>query len=390
MENGRNLLENIYALYVVSSYIVDADGEIMEQYGDYALEDAVALDKSLLERIRNSCRERRTAWVFWEKPKFFYCAFKIEDHLLICGPMCIAFLTEKEKLQYRKKHGIQAEGYSIPKVEKRKICSTLNLIRIMDGDLDCNWDEDGKLDEEQNEKEIHDYRYRKFHSSQEHVSYEIEKKWMEAVKTGNWEMVDKISLTTSPYDVGILAEDEQKQIESNTVVMITLLTRAAIEGGVDSVKAYENSDLLLQKLGKCRTVQQCNKVGEEAVGLFIGLVQNKQKVTSYDYVEQCKNYVSAHFQENIKVHTIAERIGLDESYLGRLFKESESITIKKYIQQEKMKIAANMLKYSDASIAEISDYLSFHSKSYFGKVFSETFHMTPYHYRKTYKSVNFK
>lgn len=109
MENGRNLLENIYALYVVSSYIVDADGEIMEQYGDYALEDAVALDKSLLERIRNSCRERRTAWVFWEKPKFFYCAFKIEDHLLICGPMCIAFLTEKEKLQYRKKHGIQAE-----------------------------------------------------------------------------------------------------------------------------------------------------------------------------------------------------------------------------------------------------------------------------------------
>lgn len=55
-----------------------------------------------------------------------------------------------------------------------------------------------------------------------------------------------------------------------------------------------------------------------------------------------------------------------------------------------MKIAANMLKYSDASIAEISDYLSFHSKSYFGKVFSETFHMTPYHYRKTYKSVNFK
>lgn len=384
------MLKNIYSLYGVSTYIANSDGEILEQYGDIVMEDSVAFDKSLLARLLNVCQDVGTACIFLEGPKVFYCVFKTEEWLFVCGPMCTAFLTEKEKAQYQKKHGICIEGYSIPKVEKTKICSVLNLIRIMGGNISCKWDEKGESEKREKEMEVYDYRYRKFQSDQKHVSYEIEKKWIDAVKTGNWEMMNKISLSNSLYDVGIMADDEYKQAEYTVVVTVALLTRAAIEEGIDPVKAYEVSDLYLQKIEKSKTVQQLYSISEEATFSFSSLIQDGKRTVFYGYVQQCKNYVSAHYQENIKVNTIAEHIGLDASYLGRIFKESEGITIKEYIRQEKMKVAANMLKYSDVSIAQISDYLSYHSKSYFGELFLKTFQMTPHNYRKTYKSVNFR
>ena len=87
----------------------------------------------------------------------------------------------------------------------------------------------------------------------------------------------------------------------------------------------------------------------------------------------------------ITVEKIADALEISPSYLARVFKEEEGISVKKYLLTERLKISCNLLRNSDASIAEISDYLNFHSQSYYTEKFKQQYAMTPTQYRKQYK-----
>ena len=54
-----------------------------------------------------------------------------------------------------------------------------------------------------------------------------------------------------------------------------------------------------------------------------------------------------------------------------------------------LKELKTLLKYSEASLTEISEYLCFSSQSHFGKVFKVHKNMTPKQYRDYYKSPEF-
>ena len=54
------------------------------------------------------------------------------------------------------------------------------------------------------------------------------------------------------------------------------------------------------------------------------------------------------------------------------------------IRKEKIRLAENMLRYSDYEVKEIANYLSFCSQSYFGNIFRKQTGMTPARYRKKY------
>ena len=57
----------------------------------------------------------------------------------------------------------------------------------------------------------------------------------------------------------------------------------------------------------------------------------------------------------------------------------------KYIMEIKLKEAANILRTSDTSIAEIAYSLGFSSQSHFSKCFADKYQKTPLQYRKGYK-----
>ena len=63
--------------------------------------------------------------------------------------------------------------------------------------------------------------------------------------------------------------------------------------------------------------------------------------------------------------------------------------IQDYILTFRVERAANLLKYSDATLSEISDYVCFNSQSHFGSVFKEYMKMTPGQYREKYKRKEF-
>ena len=163
-----------------------------------------------------------------------------------------------------------------------------------------------------------------------------------------------------------------------------------ILGGVNPSIAYALSELYLQRLEKCKNVQEILNLHQTMQLDFVMKVrQQKEKKRNEDYIEVCKDYISQRIHYPIKIKEIAEKLGMNHSYLSKKFKEKEGITIVQYSINVKLQAAANMLKYSESSIAEIADYFCFASQSRFGDQFKKKYGVTPMVYRKENKVIEF-
>ena len=80
---------------------------------------------------------------------------------------------------------------------------------------------------------------------------------------------------------------------------------------------------------------------------------------------------------------IKEHLGnhVSEEHLSRLFKKEMGITLTAYIADLRTKKAAELLKTSMLSVAEIAMYVGYPDSNYFVKVFKKRYGMTPSAYR---------
>lgn len=95
-------------------------------------------------------------------------------------------------------------------------------------------------------------------------------------------------------------------------------------------------------------------------------------------------FIEDHYPDKITVGDIAFHIGLDRTYLYRLFKQHMGCPPSKCLLNIRLEKAAEMLENRDLSIAEIGGAVGFHDTSHFYKVFSAKYGMPPRKYRETY------
>ena len=79
---------------------------------------------------------------------------------------------------------------------------------------------------------------------------------------------------------------------------------------------------------------------------------------------------------------LAEYVGLNPSYLSKLFSKETGMNVKAFVINEKVKTAENLLKNSDFSCLDISLALGFSSQSAFISTFKKYKGMTPKKYRE--------
>lgn len=240
---------------------------------------------------------------------------------------------------------------------------------------------------------VQQYMLERSENGDAHISYQDEQILLNHIRTGNLEdLQDSHSLgrASDLQRLGRMSDSLLKQLEYACCSFITLATRAAVEGGLDADTAYSISDIYLQRLAKCLTAAEILALLEEAKFGFARAVRSSRSAQSrISYLEQAKNYVATHLNREFDLETIAKEIGLNPSYLSRKFKEYEHMGIAEYTRRKRIQAAQNMLKYSDADISAIAQYLCFHSQSYFGVVFKEYTGLSPKKYREQEKVTDF-
>lgn len=224
----------------------------------------------------------------------------------------------------------------------------------------------------------------KFDNSEKNLSrlpMEREAALLNLVRQGKYHEIQISGFEELAQNLGTTAKNKKKHYEYYTVAGITLLCRAAIDGGMKPDDAYDLSDVLLQELERAKNIEEIYEIFQLSGVAFAKAVFYSKRQSSSYVIEQCKLYISNKIFTKIKIEDIAEYVGLNPKYVSRLFAKRERMTIHDYIQKEKIDIACNLLKHSDRSVSEIALYMGFQSQSNFGAVFRKWKYMTPTEYR---------
>lgn len=131
--------------------------------------------------------------------------------------------------------------------------------------------------------------------------------------------------------------------------------------------------------------------GYDVTGWFLlvmsGLVRAKLGRTEHGtpqerYIRRAKQYIEDNYPFEVTVERIAAHVGLERSYLYRLFREQVGCSPSRYLRQFRLERAAALLRESELPIAEIGLQVGFADLSHFYRAFSEKYKTSPKRFRE--------
>lgn len=233
-----------------------------------------------------------------------------------------------------------------------------------------------------------------------HHSYNEELLQYEYVRDGDMRSIEESKRLFRTGITGTLSKDPVISQKYLFVASTTLATRFCIEGGMDDQEAYNLSDLMIQQLDSCSSVNDINELQTIMITNFTKRMHeihhsntkvvantNSNKDSRFSKpIFECIDYIYYHLHSKITLKELATLVSLTPNYLAALFKKEKGMTIQDYIRSKRIEAAKNMLIYSDYSSTEIGEFLAFSSNSHFIKVFRTQTGLTP----KEYKNKNFR
>lgn len=221
-----------------------------------------------------------------------------------------------------------------------------------------------------------------------HRPLEAEYSFYNAVSSGDMEFIKKNIKEndfTNPEGMGTLSHNSLTNLRYHFIVTVALITRHCVEAGMELEQAYRLSDFYILKMDSLQTKKAIADLHDSMVLDFTGkmLLLTKNTIISKS-ITKCIEYIYNHIHDRITVEDLAEYTGLSPSYLSRLFKKELGIAVSDYIREKKIDKAQNLLKFSDFSLVEIANYLSFSSQSHFIQTFEKLVGMTPKKFRDRY------
>lgn len=369
----------------------DCETDEISCYGVLAEQsNPLILSEELRELLKNRIMNQKTPVIYQDENKVIFCGMREKmTKMLLLGPICIEDMSYVEIHRYCKAYQIENEQCP-PKLKLQNLLALFELLSYI------------KIEEKYEDEEILDANglIEKQEIGLEadvridiediyHHTYQEEVKTMDYIREGNLEeVVGAVELLAST--AGKLSENEIRNERNLGICSITLATRAAIEGGAVPAKAYKLSDLYINKIDQCKRMTEIFEYRKRSLYDFAKLVvEERAKRANSRYTEQCKEYIRKYYHQKIYISDIAKALGISESHLSRIFKKETGESIQEYSMHMRIERAENLLKYSEASLTEISEYLCFSSQSHFGKVFKVHKNMTPKQYRDYYKSPEF-
>ncbi len=182
---------------------------------------------------------------------------------------------------------------------------------------------------------------------------------------------------------GILSGSYIQQYKNTFIVTATVVSRAAIRGGMSIDDALSLSDAYIQKCELLHATEEIVNLQYRMVLDFtervarLRLGENRSKLT-----QDVANYVQKHMTEPISTDKMAASLFMSRPHLSTKFKAETGVTLTDYILSKKTEEAKRLLTDTDKAMIAISNYLGFSSQGHFARVFKKYAGVSPSEYRE--------
>lgn len=402
--NLKYICEQMVRILHSNITCISESGKIEFCYGDMTAQcNPLFTDEEFLAFIhKHEIKEYPELWS--ENDTILYAVISLETsdknkdeekyiRKIVIGPVCTEKRVRDSELYLVKQHHIKdTMGFRLSFCELKVFGSGILMLYYMitGKELTLNdlWQKNGiqETDIIEAKERVSSTIFERQEQELPHNPYDQELRELDSIRHGDVEMLNRSLSETYRGEVGQLAKNQIRQAKNIAICVIALASRAAISGGMIPEEAFSMVDGYIMKIEDMNNAVKIDAMMRQAEYEFAERVaeihKNQQK---NELIERTKNYIYQNLHSEIIIGEIGQKIGVNSSYLSDLFHRVEGMTIQQYIRKEKIRLAENMLRYSDYGVREIASYLSFCSQSYFGNIFRQQTGMTPAKYRKKYR-----
>lgn len=140
------------------------------------------------------------------------------------------------------------------------------------------------------------------------------------------------------------------------------------------------ADVVLNKLTEVVLIELIRSHLDRAEGdNFVAALFDKQ-------IGKALKLIHEHPEQSWTLDRLSEQVAMSRAVFAKRFKSLVGQPMFAYLSALRMRKASELLRHSDASVADIAEAVGYQSDMAFSRVFKEHFAHTPYAWRKAYRS----
>lgn len=171
----------------------------------------------------------------------------------------------------------------------------------------------------------------------EHNTYDIEQRLLRMVRKGDTPALREWFATAPAIRGGVVAGEPLRQRKNLFIVTVTLVSRAAVQGGMQVDDAFTLSDSYIQQ---CELLSSPERITNLQYRMLLDYAERVERLRQgkapSKLAVDVANYVQHHLSDAIKTEDIAGALYMSRPYLSKKFKEDTGENITDFILKEKV------------------------------------------------------
>lgn len=212
--------------------------------------------------------------------------------------------------------------------------------------------------------------------------YETEREIMLAVSQGMTHKAELIMATASTALFEKRSESRLRDIKNYTIILNTLLRKAAEYGSVHPLYIDSISGDFAKKIEEIISSEAAVALQKEMVNKYCQLVKTYSMKNYSFLVQKVLTRIDTDLTADLSLSTQAELLNINPSYLSALFKKETGTTLTEYVNRKRVEHAVYLLNSTNMQIQTIAQYCGIMDVNYFTKIFKKHIGKTPKEYRE--------
>lgn len=211
--------------------------------------------------------------------------------------------------------------------------------------------------------------------------YEAESRLMQAVAQGLSHRAKTMLAGMAKSDLVRRSDDQVRDFKNYSVILNTLLRKAAEQGGVHPLYIDRLSNEYACRIEKLSHYDEIISMWQEMAHKYCVMVKKHSSQKYSQLVQQVISRVDYDISADLSLKANAEALNVNASYLSALFKKEKGMTLTEYVNRKRVEHAIYLLSNSTLSVSSVGQYCGIQDDNYFTKMFKKYTGKTPKQFR---------
>ena len=403
-ENELELIRSVLNKRHIGSYLVDYDDDVIEAFErewlsfyDGVMDSRIKIKELIPNLESNTIYKVSTPYSFCYV--YFLLPSKTKKNIFLIGPYLPDSVTENRLLEIGEMLGIAPkdqklfEQYfeSIPVLQ-----DSSSVFVMIDALGDVMWGKNNfsmvdvsserllPVSPFQNDDRTLDATLINMKLMEQRYAFENE--MMSAVSRGQSQKVAQLMSSFSDMSFEKRVSDPIRNAKNYSIIMNTLLRKAAESGGVHPIYLDSVSSSYAVKIEQLNSISSANELMVDMFQSYCRLVRRHSMGDYSPTVQKAIVFIESDLSADLTLSSIADAQNISSGYLSAVFKKETGKTITEYIRDKRVKHAMYLLETTYLQIQTVATHCGIVDLQYFSKIFKKHTGKTPKEYRESIKN----